>query len=54
MMTAKNRYWDHEGCCWVTYEPAAEAIPATLAAAMPEQREDEPATASVQATTPAE
>jgi hypothetical protein len=52
MMTAKNRYWDHERCCWVAYEPAAETVPATLA--MPEQRDDEPAAAPVQAIAPAE
>jgi hypothetical protein len=49
-MTAKNRYWDHERCCWVTYEPTAATLPASLAAAVPEQRDDEP----VQAVTPAE
>jgi hypothetical protein len=52
-MSAKNRYWDYEGCCWVTYEPA-EAVPATFAATLPEQRDDEPLVASVQAAAAAE
>jgi len=54
MMSAKNRYWDHEACSWVTYDPASEALPATLAAAMPEQRGDEPVVAAVEAIAPAE
>ena len=53
-MSAKNRYWDHEACSWVNYDPAAEALPATLAAAMPEQRDDEPVVAAVEAIAPAE
>ena len=53
-MSAKNRYWDHEACSWVTYDPAAAALPATLAAAMPEQRDDEQVVAAVEAIAPAE
>jgi hypothetical protein len=53
MMTTKNRYWDHERCSWVDYETTA-ALPSALAAAMPEQRDDEPAIAAVPAITPAE
>lgn len=41
-MTAKNRYWDHERCSWVVYEPTAAVEPA-LVEALPEQRDDEPA-----------
>jgi hypothetical protein len=54
MMTAKNRYWDHERCSWVHYETTAAALPEALAAAMPEQRDDELAPAAVQAIAPAE
>ena len=54
-MTAKNRYWDHERCAWVVYEPTAAALLETLAAAMPEQRDDEPAApAPAKAPAPAE
>jgi hypothetical protein len=46
-MTADSRYWDHDRCAWVAYEAAAQAAvpqsPEGLAAAMPEQRDDEPA-----------
>lgn len=49
-MTAKSRYWDHERCCWVTYEasaaPSALGGPEALAAdVVPEQRADETAPA---------
>ena len=36
----KNRYWDHERCAWVVYEPSAapETVPVE---SLPEQRADE-------------
>jgi hypothetical protein len=52
MMTAKNSYWDHERCSWVVHETAAPAMSDALAAAMPEQRDDELAAAPAQATAP--
>jgi hypothetical protein len=46
MMTAKSRYWDHERCCWVTFEPSAATSvsggSSVLASdALPEQRTDD-------------
>jgi hypothetical protein len=44
-MTAKSRYWDHERCAWVNYEPGG---PSTAVApsevsvdSVPEQRIDD-------------
>jgi hypothetical protein len=49
-MTAKSRYWHHEHCDWVAYQPMTIASPDALDEALPEQRADEestPATAPV-------
>jgi hypothetical protein len=40
-MTAKSRYWDHERCAWVAYEPTTLASPEALDDALPEQRVDD-------------
>jgi hypothetical protein len=51
-MTAKSRYWNHEACDWVTYEPAPLASPEALDEALPEQRiDEEPAPAAAPVAT---
>lgn len=51
-MTAKNRYWDHEGCAWIAYETAPLASPEALDQALPEQRADEETAPAPVATQP--
>jgi hypothetical protein len=55
-MTAKNRYWDHERCAWVAFEPAAApsaaaSTPGLPAESLPGQRDDEPAPTTAPAAT---
>jgi hypothetical protein len=43
-MTGNSRYWDHDRCAWIAYEPTTLASPEALGEALPEQRADEETT----------